>query len=97
MNKPIRKRKDWTQATTGVCSCGKWAAILEGQCPECHDADHASEVEAYYQNRIYRLEQQNAALVEALQTVLDCGSVNDQWWVDKVKAALAHAESAEGE
>lgn len=30
-------------------------------------------------------------LYEALETVLECGSVNDQWWVDKAKAALAKA------
>ena len=27
-------------------------------------------------------------LESLLEAVLDCGSVNDQWWVDRVKEAL---------
>lgn len=69
MNKPIRTHKDWHQATTGVCACGRWTAILEGQCPECHDADYESAVEAYYLEHIEALEQQNEALVKALRII----------------------------
>ena len=34
----------------------------------------------------------NQQLVQALEVVLECGSINDQWWLDKVRAALSAAQ-----
>jgi len=60
---PVRNSRDWRKATTGTCSsCGKWGAILDGQCAECHDADFEAAKEEVYQTRIRELIAENEAL-----------------------------------
>ena len=38
--------------------------------------------------RAEKMDQRIRELEALLETVLDCGSVNDQWWVDRVKEVL---------
>ena len=39
----------------------------------------------------------NQQLVQALEVVLECGSINDQWWLDKVRAALSAEQEQQHE
>ena len=49
--------------------------------------DKADEMIALH--RGFRHNQERIRELESLlEAVLDCGSVNDQWWVDRVKEAL---------
>lgn len=98
MSKPVRTYKDWRQAKAGICGCGRDAMILEGQCPECHDADHASEVETYYLNRIEALKRQNAALVELLKELQPIAFITRHNELHKaIDDAITPKESTEGE
>ena len=56
MNKPERKQHDWHKAIYQICGCGEWAAVVDGKCPLCHDAEYEFEVEQYYLNKISELE-----------------------------------------
>jgi len=74
MEKPKRVHKDWDRATTGQCDCGRWGAIINGLCPECHDENYHASVEEYYiselaksQEEVDRLKQRETELLKDLE------------------------------
>lgn len=71
---PKRTTHDWYNAKYDNCGCGRWAAIADGQCSQCHEADHWDSVEAAYVKEIIRLrietERLRAALHDAIRRPL---------------------------